>query len=191
MDGNVCSRKGVRWRELTSVAVGEGELCVLLFLNPIPLVSPATRQMDFYYRHYPSLSYTATFHSPVQAHCLILRLYNYSNHDCGPIILISIITQEIFINPLKGSGYYVHCLFHRSGILPIKCGHMSTFWLSPCYQFYPLILFCPFNSFWYKTCKQADMISILWVHNLNSYMLLSRHQNAGQNHDVKIGNRCF
>jgi hypothetical protein len=23
------------------------------------------------------------------------------------------------------------------------------------------------------------------------YMLLSRHQNAGQNHDVKIGNRCF
>jgi hypothetical protein len=23
------------------------------------------------------------------------------------------------------------------------------------------------------------------------YMLLSRHQNAGQNHDMKIGNRCF
>jgi hypothetical protein len=23
------------------------------------------------------------------------------------------------------------------------------------------------------------------------YMLLSRHQNAGQNHDIKIGNRCF
>jgi hypothetical protein len=23
------------------------------------------------------------------------------------------------------------------------------------------------------------------------YMLLSRHQNAGQNHDTKIGNRCF
>jgi hypothetical protein len=22
------------------------------------------------------------------------------------------------------------------------------------------------------------------------YMLLSRHQNAGQNHDIKIGNRC-
>jgi hypothetical protein len=22
-------------------------------------------------------------------------------------------------------------------------------------------------------------------------MLLSRHQNAGQNHDIKIGNRCF
>jgi hypothetical protein len=22
-------------------------------------------------------------------------------------------------------------------------------------------------------------------------MLLSRHQNAGQNHDVKVGNRCF
>jgi hypothetical protein len=23
------------------------------------------------------------------------------------------------------------------------------------------------------------------------YMLLSRHQIAGQNHDIKIGNRCF
>jgi ribosomal protein S2 len=23
------------------------------------------------------------------------------------------------------------------------------------------------------------------------YMLLSRHQNAGQNHDIKIANRCF
>jgi hypothetical protein len=23
------------------------------------------------------------------------------------------------------------------------------------------------------------------------YMLPSRHQNAGQNHDIKIGNRCF
>jgi hypothetical protein len=23
------------------------------------------------------------------------------------------------------------------------------------------------------------------------YMLLSRHQNAGKNHDIKIGNRCF
>jgi hypothetical protein len=23
------------------------------------------------------------------------------------------------------------------------------------------------------------------------YMLLSRHQNAGQNHDIKIGNRAF
>jgi hypothetical protein len=23
------------------------------------------------------------------------------------------------------------------------------------------------------------------------YMLLSRHQNAGNNHDIKIGNRCF
>jgi hypothetical protein len=23
------------------------------------------------------------------------------------------------------------------------------------------------------------------------YMLLSRHQNAGQNHDMKIANRCF
>jgi hypothetical protein len=23
------------------------------------------------------------------------------------------------------------------------------------------------------------------------YMLLSRHQNAGQTHDIKIGNRCF
>jgi hypothetical protein len=23
------------------------------------------------------------------------------------------------------------------------------------------------------------------------YMLLSRHQYAGQNHDIKIGNRCF
>jgi hypothetical protein len=23
------------------------------------------------------------------------------------------------------------------------------------------------------------------------YMLLSRHQNAGQNHDIKIGNSCF
>jgi hypothetical protein len=22
-------------------------------------------------------------------------------------------------------------------------------------------------------------------------MLLSHHQNAGQNHDIKIGNRCF
>jgi uncharacterized protein YdaL len=22
-------------------------------------------------------------------------------------------------------------------------------------------------------------------------MLLSRHQNAGQNHDIKVGNRCF
>jgi hypothetical protein len=24
-----------------------------------------------------------------------------------------------------------------------------------------------------------------------SMFLLSRHQNAGQNHDIKIGNRCF
>jgi hypothetical protein len=23
------------------------------------------------------------------------------------------------------------------------------------------------------------------------YMLLSHHQNAGQNHDMKLGNRCF
>jgi hypothetical protein len=23
------------------------------------------------------------------------------------------------------------------------------------------------------------------------YMLLSHHQNAGQNHEIKIGNRCF
>jgi hypothetical protein len=23
------------------------------------------------------------------------------------------------------------------------------------------------------------------------YMLLSRHQNAGQSHDINIGNRCF
>jgi hypothetical protein len=23
------------------------------------------------------------------------------------------------------------------------------------------------------------------------YIFLSRHQNAGQNHDIKIGNRCF
>jgi hypothetical protein len=23
------------------------------------------------------------------------------------------------------------------------------------------------------------------------YMLLSHHQNAGQNHDIKVGNRCF
>jgi hypothetical protein len=23
------------------------------------------------------------------------------------------------------------------------------------------------------------------------YMFLSRHQNAGQNHDIKIANRCF
>jgi hypothetical protein len=23
------------------------------------------------------------------------------------------------------------------------------------------------------------------------YMLLSHHQNAGQNHDIKIGNRCL
>jgi hypothetical protein len=23
------------------------------------------------------------------------------------------------------------------------------------------------------------------------YMLLSHHQNAGQNHDIKIGNKCF
>jgi hypothetical protein len=23
------------------------------------------------------------------------------------------------------------------------------------------------------------------------YMLLSHHQNAGQNHDIRIGNRCF
>jgi hypothetical protein len=23
------------------------------------------------------------------------------------------------------------------------------------------------------------------------YILLSRHQNAGQNHDIKIANRCF
>jgi hypothetical protein len=23
------------------------------------------------------------------------------------------------------------------------------------------------------------------------YMLLSHHQNAGQNHDIKIANRCF
>ncbi|PNF31812.1 hypothetical protein B7P43_G09337, partial [Cryptotermes secundus] len=27
--------------------------------------------------------------------------------------------------------------------------------------------------------------------NKTKYMLLSRHQNAGQNHDIKIGNRCF
>jgi hypothetical protein len=25
----------------------------------------------------------------------------------------------------------------------------------------------------------------------NKYMLLSLHQNAGQNHDIKIANRCF
>jgi hypothetical protein len=27
--------------------------------------------------------------------------------------------------------------------------------------------------------------------NLTKHMLLSRHQNAGQNHDIKIANRCF
>jgi hypothetical protein len=25
----------------------------------------------------------------------------------------------------------------------------------------------------------------------NKYMLLSHHQNAGQNHDIKIDKRCF
>jgi hypothetical protein len=26
---------------------------------------------------------------------------------------------------------------------------------------------------------------------ITKYMLLPHHQNAGQNHDIKIGNRCF
>jgi hypothetical protein len=26
---------------------------------------------------------------------------------------------------------------------------------------------------------------------VTKYMLLSRNQNSGQNHDIKIGNRCF
>jgi hypothetical protein len=56
------------------------------------------------------------------------------NHDCEPIILISITTQEIFINTSMVSGYYVHRLFHRSGILLIKCTHMSSFWLSSHYE---------------------------------------------------------
>jgi hypothetical protein len=29
------------------------------------------------------------------------------------------------------------------------------------------------------------------VNDRNMYMLLSRHQNTGQNHDIKISNRCF
>jgi hypothetical protein len=31
---------------------------------------------------------------------------------------------------------------------------------------------------------------MLRVRNETKYMLLSRHQNAGQNHDKKTGNRC-
>jgi hypothetical protein len=35
-------------------------------------------------------------------------------------------------------------------------------------------------------------VNIKYVNTENTnYMLLSRHKNAGQNHYIKIGNRCF
>jgi hypothetical protein len=57
-----------------------------------------------------------------------------------------------------------------------------------CYQlhikFYPI--------FFFQTLIDASKEVGLDVNTEETkYMLLSRHQNAGQNHDIKIGNRCF
>jgi hypothetical protein len=51
----------------------------------------------------------------------------------------------------------------------------------------------PNTTFEYSCLDRAFIYTFL---NLNQYtktkyMLLSRHQNAGQNHDIKIGNRYF
>jgi hypothetical protein len=37
----------------------------------------------------------------------------------------------------------------------------------------------------------CDLYKSPVIVSICKYMLLSRHQNAGQNHDIKIGNRCF
>jgi predicted GH43/DUF377 family glycosyl hydrolase len=43
-----------------------------------------------------------------------------------------------------------------------------------------------------QTLIDASKEVVLEVKTVNTkYMLLSRQQNAGQNHDIKIGNRCF
>jgi uncharacterized protein YbcV (DUF1398 family) len=43
-----------------------------------------------------------------------------------------------------------------------------------------------------ETIIDASKEVVLEVNTEKSkYMLLSRHQNAGQNHDMKIGNRCL
>ncbi|PNF29998.1 hypothetical protein B7P43_G06210 [Cryptotermes secundus] len=45
-----------------------------------------------------------------------------------------------------------------------------------------------------KTHKRVDASKEVCLEvntEKTKYMLLSRHQNAGQNHDIKIGNRCF
>jgi hypothetical protein len=42
--------------------------------------------------------------------------------------------------------------------------------------------------------KQATILIIIIAPlniTRNSESLLSRHQNAGQNHDIKVANRCF
>jgi hypothetical protein len=39
--------------------------------------------------------------------------------------------------------------------------------------------------------KSNHPIQLLYTPIKHDSMLLSRHQNAGQNHDVKIANRCF
>jgi hypothetical protein len=47
-------------------------------------------------------------------------------------------------------------------------------------------------------CERKDPISLVYTldwyrskHRGFKYLLLSRHQNAGQNHDINIGNRYF
>jgi hypothetical protein len=37
----------------------------------------------------------------------------------------------------------------------------------------------------------VEEVSLEMNTNRTKYMLLYRHQNAGENHDIKIGNRCF
>jgi hypothetical protein len=45
------------------------------------------------------------------------------------------------------------------------------------------------------SCQNYVYFSIIVIIKVNTektqYMLLSHHQNAGQNHDIKTGNRCF
>jgi hypothetical protein len=48
----------------------------------------------------------------------------------------------------------------------------------------------PFQNVSCMFTKQKKS-SIMLAAEKTEYVLQSRHQNAGQNHDMKIGNRCF
>jgi hypothetical protein len=42
-----------------------------------------------------------------------------------------------------------------------------------------------------NSCLRNNEVGLEVNTKKTKYMLLSRHQNSGQNHNIKIGNRCF